>query len=33
MPNFMGKSYSYDAKGMAEYDQAMKDCTGRPTGQ
>ena len=33
MPNFMGKSYSYDAKGMSEYNQAMKDCTGRPTGQ
>jgi len=33
MPNFMGKSYSYDAKGIADYDKAMKECTGRPTGQ
>ena len=29
----MGKSYTYDAKGMAEYDKAKKSYTGRPTGQ
>ena len=33
MPTFKGKSYSYDKKGYAAYEKAMRDVTGNPTGQ
>jgi hypothetical protein len=33
MPTFKGKDYSYDKKGYAAYEKAVKEVTGNPTGQ
>ena len=33
MPSFKGKEYSYDKKGYAAYEEAMREVTGNPTGQ